>query len=110
VDHADQHLDSTGHHALHQEADVVAILRRIHEIARIGYVVNDIRRNRVAIWLSKLMARTMITNPIARFDAPASCERAFTVAELHTLAQHAGLEQFTIHRHPIFRMVLVGRK
>jgi SAM-dependent methyltransferase len=92
------------------EADVVAILRRIHEIARIGYVVNDMRRNRVAIWLSKLMARTMITNPIARFDAPASCERAFTIAELHTLAQHAGLEQVTIHRHPIFRMVLVGRK
>lgn len=92
------------------EDDVVAILRRIHEIARIGYIVNDIRRNRIAIWLSKLMARTIITNPIARFDAPASCERAFTIAELHTLARRAGLEQFTIHRHRIFRMVLVGRK
>src|SRR5258705_61290 len=91
------------------EADVVAILRRIHEIARVGYIVNDLRRNRLAIWLSKLMAHTIITNPIAKFDAPASCERAFTVAELRALAQSAGLEQFEIHRHRMFRMALVGR-
>ena len=92
------------------EDDVVAILRRIHEIARVGYVVNDLRRNRVATGLAKLMAHTIITNPIARFDTPASCERAFTVAELRALAQRAGLEQFQIHRHRMFRMALVGRK
>ncbi len=98
--------------ALHHfaEADVVAILRRIHEIARVGYIVNDLRRNRVATWLARLMANTIITNPIARFDAPASCERALTIAELRALAQRAGLEQFEIRRHRMFRMVLVGRK
>jgi SAM-dependent methyltransferase len=92
------------------EADVVAILRRIHDIARGAYIINDLRRNRIAIGLSKLMARTIITNPIARFDAPASCERAFTVAELRALAGRAGLEHFTIRRHPMFRMALVGWK
>jgi 2-polyprenyl-3-methyl-5-hydroxy-6-metoxy-1,4-benzoquinol methylase len=92
------------------EDDVVAILRRIHEIARVGYIVSDLRRNRVAIWLSQLMARTILTNPIAKFDAPASCERAFTVAELRALAERAGLEQFGIHRHRMFRMALVGYK
>jgi SAM-dependent methyltransferase len=98
--------------ALHHfaEADVVAILRRIHEIARVGYIVNDLRRNRAAIWLSRLLARTVLTNPIAKFDAPASCERAFTVAELRAMAERAGLEQFTIRRHHMFRMALVGRK
>ena len=64
----------------------------------------------VAICLSKLMAHTIITNPIARFDTPASCERAFTVAELRALAESAGLEQFSIHRHRMFRMALIGRK
>ncbi len=92
------------------EDDVVAILRRIGEIARLGYIVNDLRRNRVAIWLSRLIARTVITNPIARFDAPASCERAFTVPQLRALAERAGLEHFEIHRHRMFRMVLVGHK
>jgi SAM-dependent methyltransferase len=98
--------------ALHHfgESDVVAILGRIRDIARVGYLVNDLRRNRIAIWLSKLMARTIITNPIARFDAPASCERAFTVAELHELARRAGMYHFRVRRHPIFRMAVVGRK
>jgi SAM-dependent methyltransferase len=92
------------------EADAVAILRRIHDIARSGYIINDLRRNQVAIRLSQLMAHTIITNPIARFDAPASCERAFTVAELRALALRAGMTDFTIRRHRFFRMVLVGRK
>ena len=92
------------------EGDVVAILRRIHDIARGGYIINDLRRNRIAIWLSRIMARTIVTNPIARFDAPASCERAFTPAELRAMARQAGLNRFSIHRHRFFRMALVGTK
>jgi ubiquinone/menaquinone biosynthesis C-methylase UbiE len=89
------------------EADAVVILRRIGELARVGYVVNDLRRNRTAIWLSKVMARTIITNPIARFDAPASCERAFSVEELRRMAKRAGLENFQIRNHPVFRACIV---
>lgn len=92
------------------ETDAVAILRRIHDIARAGYIINDLRRNRVAIWLSKFMARTIIANPIARFDAPASCERAFSITELRAMAGLAGMTRFAIHRHRFFRMALVGCK
>jgi SAM-dependent methyltransferase len=92
------------------EGDAVAILRRIHDIARDGYIINDLRRNRIAIWLSNFMARTIITNPIARFDAPASCERAFSAVELSAMAQQAGMSCFTVHRHRFFRMALIGRK
>jgi SAM-dependent methyltransferase len=91
-------------------ANVVAILRRIHDIARVGYVINDLRRNRIAVGLSKLMARTIIRNPIARFDAPASCERAFSIAELRAMAMRAGLSNFILHRHRFFRMAMVGHK
>ena len=98
--------------ALHHfsEPDAVAILRSINHIARGGWIINDLRRNRIAISLSKLMARTIITNPIARFDAPASCERAFTIAEWRAMATRAGMHHFTIRRHRFFRMALVGRK
>jgi ubiquinone/menaquinone biosynthesis C-methylase UbiE len=89
------------------ETDAVAILRRIGELARVGYVVNDLRRNRIAIALSKFMARTIITNPIARFDAPASCERAFSVEELRMMAERAGLKNFQIRKHPVFRACIV---
>ncbi len=98
--------------ALHHfsETDAVAILRRIHDIARGGWIINDLRRNWIAIGLSKLMAHTIITNPIARFDAPASCERAFTTAEWRAMADRAGMKHFTIRRHRFFRMALTGRK
>jgi SAM-dependent methyltransferase len=92
------------------EADAVEILRRIRDIARVGYIVNDLRRSRAAIWTSKLMAATIITNPIARYDAPLSCERAFTVAELRRMAQRAGLRAFAIRRHRWFRMALAGTR
>lgn len=96
--------------ALHHFAapDVIAILRRIHDIARVGYIVNDLRRNRTAIWLSRLMVNTVVTNPIARFDAPASCERAFAMDELRAMAAQAGMLNFRVRRHPVFRMALVG--
>jgi SAM-dependent methyltransferase len=90
------------------EANAVAILRRIRDIARVGFIVNDLRRSRPAIWLSQIMARTIITNPIARFDAPASCERAFTVSELHALATRAGMTKFRVRPHFVYRMALVG--
>lgn len=98
--------------ALHHfsDADAVAILRRIHEIAAIGYIVNDLRRNRVAMALTRFMARHVITNPIAKYDAPASCERAFTVAELRAMAERAGMEHFRVRRHLFFRMALAGHK
>jgi SAM-dependent methyltransferase len=92
------------------EPDTVAILRRIRDIAQAGYIINDLRRNRIAIWLSKFMARTIIVNPIARFDAPASCERAFSIAELRSMARRAGMTNFAVHRHRFFRMALVGCK
>ncbi len=91
-------------------ANAVAILERIDDIARVGYIVSDLRRNRIAIGLSKLMARTIIRNPIARFDAPASCERAFSVADLRAMAARAGLDNFTIRRQRFFRMAMAGRR
>jgi SAM-dependent methyltransferase len=98
--------------ALHHfsEPNAVAILGRIRDIARAGYIINDLRRNRVVIGLSKLMARTVIHNPIARFDAPASCERAFSAAEWRAMATQAGLRDFVIRRHRFFRMAIAGRK
>jgi hypothetical protein len=56
------------------------------------------------------MARTIIRNPIARFDAPASCERAFSVTELRAMAARAGLRNFIIRRHRFFRMAIAGLK
>lgn len=99
--------------ALHHfgSADAISILRRIHALARCGYIVNDLRRNWLAIWSMELLARTLVRSAVARNDAPQSCRAAFTVRELRGLAEQAGLNNFRVDRHHwFFRMVLEGRK
>lgn len=93
------------------EREAVDLLRRMSEIARVGFVINDLRRNWCAIWATELLARTVLRSPILRHDAPQSCRAAFTVGELRDLARGAGLKQFQINRHhTTFRMVLCGKK
>jgi 2-polyprenyl-3-methyl-5-hydroxy-6-metoxy-1,4-benzoquinol methylase len=99
--------------ALHHfsAADAVGILRRMQEIARVGYIVSDLRRNCVAIWITKVLARTLIRSHMMRHDALQSCRAAFTPGELRRMAQQAGLEHFQIaRRQGVFHMVLAGWK
>jgi len=99
--------------ALHHftSSDAVRILRRMNEIARIGYVLNDLQRNWVTIWTAQLLARTIMRSPIVRHDGPQSFRAAFTVSELRSMAAEGGMKDFHIRRHQgIYRMVLSGRK
>lgn len=92
-------------------ADAVMLLRRIHELARLGYIVNDLRRNWPAIWITEFLARTAVRSSMFGHDAVQSCRAAFTVCELRALAEQAGLNHFQINRHhAFFRMVLEGKK
>ena len=80
--------------------DAVTILRRMQELARVGFILHDLRRNWPAIWAMELVARTFIKSGIARHDAVQSCRAAFTVDELSALARRAGLRNFHIRRSP----------
>ncbi|HVU07891.1 MAG TPA: methyltransferase domain-containing protein [Verrucomicrobiae bacterium] len=96
------HFDST---------DVVAILRRIQELARVGYIVNDLRRNWFCIWTTDLLTPLLTKSSTFRNDAAQSCRAAFTVNELRELAEQAGLNNFQIkRRHLFFHMTLEGLK
>jgi ubiquinone/menaquinone biosynthesis C-methylase UbiE len=97
------------HHFTSENA--VKILRRMNEIARVGYVLNDLQRNWLTIWTAELLARTLMRSPIVRNDGPQSFRAAFTVRELRGMAEEAGMKDFRVKRHQgIFRMVLSGRK
>lgn len=98
--------------ALHHfaSADVAAILRRMQQIARLGYFVSDLRRNWPAIWIMELVVRAFVQSRIVRQDGPQSARAAFTLGELRALAQEAGLDGFRLRRNWWFRMVLEGRE
>jgi 2-polyprenyl-3-methyl-5-hydroxy-6-metoxy-1,4-benzoquinol methylase len=89
----------------------VRVLRRMNEIARVGFALNDLQRSRLTIWTSELLARTIMRSPIVRHDGPQSFRAAFTVDELKSMAEQAGMKNFCVKRHQaIYRMVLSGKK
>jgi 2-polyprenyl-3-methyl-5-hydroxy-6-metoxy-1,4-benzoquinol methylase len=99
--------------ALHHfsAADTVTILRRMRELARCGYIASDLRRNRLAITTTRLVAAILFNNRAFRRDAVKSCRAAFTLQELRTITQQAGLGDVKITRHHLFfRMTLEGKK
>jgi SAM-dependent methyltransferase len=72
--------------------DVVAFLRELRRVARLGVVVNDLVRGRLA-WLGTWLAvHTMATSRYTRHDGPLSVRRAYTRAELLDLVAAAGLD------------------
>jgi ubiquinone/menaquinone biosynthesis C-methylase UbiE len=91
-------------HHLPEDA-VVRLLRRLASLARVGFIVNDFRRGRLA-WAAVWLA-THVTGcgSMARHDGPLSVRRAYTPAELSQLSTRAGLPDIRWHRAPMFRQI-----
>jgi 2-polyprenyl-3-methyl-5-hydroxy-6-metoxy-1,4-benzoquinol methylase len=91
------------------EDGVVALLRLMADVGRLGFVVSDLRRSRRA-WLAAWIATHLISrNRITRHDGPLSVRRAYTPDELATLSAAAGLPGVEWHPAPFFRVVGVYR-
>src|SRR5438552_1515825 len=86
----------------HLEPDgAVASLREMAAAARRAVIVNDLLRTRLAFGLVWLATRLLRCHPISRHDGPLSVRRAYSAAELTTLAQKAGITTLTVRAHPI---------
>jgi hypothetical protein len=88
----------TLHHL--EPAAAVQCLREMRAAARLGVVVNDLMRTRLVLALVWLATRLVTRHPIARHDGPLSVRRAYSPAEIRTLAAAAGLAPPVIRRHP----------
>ena len=78
--------------ALHHFADhdALAVLKEMARIGRLGTACVDLVRSRLAtigIWL---MTTFLVRDPMVRHDGRLSIRRAFTHAEMKSLAQRAG--------------------
>jgi SAM-dependent methyltransferase len=91
-------------HHLPEEA-VVALFRRLAKLVRLGFVVSDFRRGWLAWAAVWLVTRAVSSNRMTRHDGPLSVRRAYTPAELATLAGRAELPDIRWHRAPAFRQV-----
>lgn len=96
------HMDGPG---------LVDILEELRRVARGGQIlVGELERSIPSYLGARLLAATVWRrNPVTRHDGPLSVLRAFTPTELLELARAAGLAKARVHRHPLFRLVLVAR-
>ena len=91
-------------HHLPEEA-VVGLFRRLVDLARLGFIVSDLRRGRLAwaaVWLA---THALSRNRITRHDGPLSVRRAYSSEELVRLAARAELPDIRWHRASPFRQV-----
>ncbi len=75
-----------------EDADAIALLRRMADAARRMIVVQDLERSRVGYALAYLGVRVLTRSRVARVDGPLSVRAAFTPAEAVGLARRAGLD------------------
>jgi SAM-dependent methyltransferase len=80
----------------------VGLLRELARVARIGVIVNDLRRSYLAYWGARLLAYGPVS-PLSRHDGPLSVLRAYTPAEVSALVQDAALPA-RVRRQPGFRV------
>ncbi len=82
----------------------VRLVRELDRVARIGVVIADLRRARLAaagIWLA---AHALRFHPVSRADGVVSVRRGFTASELKGLCLAAGISA-AVRRRPGYRMV-----
>lgn len=92
------------HHLSPEEA--VSSLGAMRAAARLGVVVNDLLRTRLAWLLVVVATRLFARHPISRHDGPLSVRRAYAPDELRVLCEKAGWGRFTIRRFPALGRVL----
>lgn len=88
------------------EEGAVAALREFDRVARRGIVINDLLRNRRALFWIRLF--TLWANPYVKADGPQSVRRGFTVPEAEALAAKAGLPWLRVRTHFAHRFTLAG--
>jgi hypothetical protein len=92
------------HHLTDEQG--VAALREFDRVARRGIVVNDLLRNRRALFWIRLF--TLWANRYVKADGPRSVRRGFTPDEARSLAERAGLPWLRVQVHFGHRFTLAG--
>lgn len=88
------------------DAEAALLIQRAARIARLGVVINDLHRSRIALVAISFLTTLFSHSPIVRFDAPLSVRRGFTRRELAAVLADAGFGDAALSRHWAFRWCL----
>jgi SAM-dependent methyltransferase len=94
--------------ALHHftEDGAIRILQQGRSMAQRGVLVADLERSDLGIAGIYLLTTCLYREPMTRFDARLSFQRAFSFSEMRRLASAAGWQRFGHRRFPICRQAI----
>ncbi|SDZ85254.1 methyltransferase domain-containing protein [Pedobacter hartonius] len=86
-----------------KDEEIIALLRRISEAARLGFVINDLQRSAVPYYLFKALCFVFRLNYMSREDGLVSILRGFKRADLLSYSKKLELKNFLIRWKWAFR-------
>lgn len=98
-------------HHMHDD-EIVRFVRWMEQHARLGWLVSDLHRHRLAYRGFQALARAMRWHRMVRHDGPVSIARSFTRADWLRYLRDAGLDpgSAAIEWHVPFRYTIARRK
>jgi hypothetical protein len=93
-----------------QETAAVQLLRKMAEATEHLLLINDLRRNWLGLGLAHIAARLLSASPVVRVDAVRSVKAAFTMPEMRSIAEEAGVKNVQIVRRWPCRFLLTWEK
>jgi len=91
------------------------LLQEMARVSRLGVIINDLERSRVAWFGAWVLTRTLTGNLYTRNDAPLSVKRAYRADEVAEMAGEAGLAEvarihgYLGHRYALALVPTTGR-
>jgi ubiquinone/menaquinone biosynthesis C-methylase UbiE len=90
--------------------DSVSVLRAMDRLSKRGFIVSDLRRDRLTLWTVQTGMRLLCPHPFTKHDAPTSVRRSFTPREYAKMVALSGAQDVRIHSHGYVRIALVQQK
>ena|SRR5437899_2510254 len=88
------------------DAEAVSVLRRCRELSKRFVLVSDLRRGFLLRAGVYLLTAAIFREPMTRFDARLSAQRAFSFSEMRHVAIRAGWENFSHKKFRFARQAL----
>ncbi len=93
-----------------EDAQVVDLLRRMGEAAQHRVVINDLVRSPTSLILVYLATRLFSSSHVVHTDGPRSVRAAYTLEEIRTMAEKAGLASAAVEKRWPCRFLLVWNR
>jgi SAM-dependent methyltransferase len=91
------------------EGELIELFNLMQRNAQTGFVINDLRRNRIAYYSVYLLTRLLKGSALSKNDGPLSVLRGFKSKELIAAIQYAHIKNYSINRKWAFRYLIIGK-